>query len=169
MNEQDSSEQSKGSRIVSIDPYPSEILHDLSKKASRIQLISKPVQKVSEELFEQLEEGDILFIDSTHNIKCGNDVHFLYLKILPKIPVGTIVHIHDIRFPQDYPREWLIKKKYFWNEQYLLHMFLLFNDSFEILFASNYMKLRYPKEFSESVMGLENNGWPGSFWIKRIK
>jgi predicted O-methyltransferase YrrM len=169
LNERENSKKNGSSKIISIDPYPSKTLLELLGKSSRIHVISKPVQKVSKVIFEQLEENDILFIDSTHNIKCGNDVHFLYLEILPYLAVGVVVHIHDIRFPQDYPREWIIKRKYFWNEQYLLYMFLCFNDSFKILFASNYMKLRYPKEFRKSVEGLEDDGWPGSFWIKRIK
>lgn len=168
--ERDSSSSKDKGEIVAIEPYPTSMLKELQeKKDTQIRLIEEPLEAIDDSIFDKLKENDILFIDSTHIIKCGNDVHRLYLQILPKLPPGVIVHIHDIRFPQDYPQEWILNKKYFWNEQYLLHMFLCFNDSFLILFASNYMKMRYYNEFSQSVTGLDEDGWPGSFWIKKKK
>lgn len=155
--------------ISAIEPYPRDFLVDLAKKDQDIELIRKKVEDVGTAFFMKLREGDILFIDSSHNIKCGNDVHFIYLFLLPRIPVGTYIHIHDIRYPQEYPREWILKKKYFWNEQYMLQMFLCYNDSFEIIMPSNYVKEKYPEKFKESAAGLNNSTWPGSFWIKRIK
>jgi predicted O-methyltransferase YrrM len=157
--------------ILAIEPYPKAKLQRLVKENPCVKLLVQPAEEVDLGTFQQLEMNDILFIDSSHIIKCGNDVHYLYLRILPQIPVGTLVHIHDIRFPQDYPKDWLLTKKYFWNEQYLLQMFLSFNDSFEVVFASNYMRLRYPKEMQESLVGLDSysEGWPGSFWMRRIK
>jgi hypothetical protein len=87
------------------------------------------------------------------------------------LPKGVMVHIHDIRFPFDYPEDWVLKAKKHWTEQYLLQMFLAYNDNFEVIFASNFMCQSYRKEMSSVLEGLEenNNGWPGSFWIKRIK
>lgn len=134
------------SKILTIEPYPTSFLERLvAKEENMVTLIRKKVEKVGIETFMQLKAGEILFIDSSHVVKCGNDVHFLYLHLLPKINVGTIIHIHDILFPCDYPKKWLMEKKYFWNEQYLLHIFLCFNDSYKILFASNYLRKKYPK------------------------
>ena len=128
-------------------------------------------EKLGDKLLEHISSGDILFIDSSHVAKCGNDVHFIYLKLLSRVPVGTIVHIHDICFPYEYPKEWLIKGKKFWNEQYLLQMFLTYNNSFRVLFAGNYMYRKYPKLMEESLVGLSNrdDGWPGCFWLERVK
>ncbi len=168
--QQNQSENFTG-EIVSIEPYPSAVLLNVVNQSDHITLIQEKVEKVGNLILESLSAGDVLFIDSSHVVKCGNDVHFIYLNLLPKIPVGTIVHIHDIRFPYEYPREWVIKAKKFWNEQYLLQMFLSFNDSFKIVFAGNYMYNKYPKIMRESLVGLgdEENGWPGCFWITRVK
>lgn len=160
-----------GGGIVAIEPYPKDILINLVKKNKKITLIQKKVEELGLEQFKELNPGDILFIDSSHNVKCGNDVHFIYLYLLPQIPVGTIIHAHDIRFPYEYPKNWLLDSKYFWNEQYLLQMFLAYNDSFEVLFAGNYMNEKYPEVMQESLVGLSNSkdGWPGCFWFERIK
>ena len=157
-------------KILAIEPYPKAALLTLAQEDASVQLIPRPVEEIGLETFLELGVDDILFIDSSHIIKCGNDVHYLYLRILPKIQTGTLVHIHDIRFPQDYPKDWLLTKKYFWNEQYLLQMFLSFNSSFEVVFAANYMRLRYAEKMEQSLVGLGENleGWPGSFWIRRI-
>jgi len=158
-------------KIISIEPYPRPILLKLSENTDNVKLIEKRVEMVNEVVFSNLESGDILFIDSSHVVKIGNDVHYLYLSILPKVPVGTIIHIHDIRFPYDYPKKWILKSKHFWTEQYLLQMFLTFNDSFEILFAGNYMYDKYPELMTRSLIGLnqDNDGWPRCFWIRRRK
>lgn len=169
--EKNASEHKRKGKIVSIEPYPKPVLRDVARKSKNVELIEKKVEDVDYEVFRKLEEGDVLFIDSSHVVDIGNDVHYLYLYLLPRLPVGVIVHIHDIRYPYEYPREWVIEAKKFWGEQYLLHMFLAFNSSYEILFASNYCCENYRKEMSDAFVGLEENGdgWPGSFWIRRSR
>jgi hypothetical protein len=50
-------------------------------------------------------------------------------------------------------------------------MFLAFNDSFEIIFASNYLCQAERKLMATNLYGLSEtgDGWPGSFWIRRVK
>ena len=67
------------------------------------------------EVFSDLKSGDFLFIDSSHISKVGSDVNFLIFKILPRLPVGTFVHFHDIFWPFEYPAEW-IRQGTAWNE-----------------------------------------------------
>ena len=164
------SEDRTENQLISIEPYPNQILRDLIS-TSNIQLIEQKVELVDNTLFSQLKSGDLLFIDSSHVVDVANDVHFLYLHILPQLPVGVYVHIHDIRFPYEYPKEWVLGTRKHWAEQYLLHMFLAFNDSFQIIFASNYMYENERKLMVENLYGLSDSdkGWPGSFWIKRVK
>jgi predicted O-methyltransferase YrrM len=159
------------SRIIAIEPYPKPVLKELVAGNENVTLLQSKVQEVGLEPFKELQSGDILFIDSSHLIAIGNDVHHLYLSVLPKVAAGTVIHIHDIRFPFDYPKDWVLKAKKFWTEQYLLQMFLAFNDSFEILFAGNYMYDKYPKLMSDSLVGLNigTEGWPGCFWMRRVK
>src|SRR4051794_19149471 len=79
--------------LICIEPYPEEVLrrgfHALK------QLIEKPVQQVDLELFEALKKDDVLFIDSSHVVRIGGDVDFLFLEVLPRLQPGVIVHVHD--------------------------------------------------------------------------
>jgi len=158
------------SEIISIEPYPKPVLRELVSN-SNVSLIERRVEQVEESFFQQLAEGDVLFIDTSHVVDIANDVHFLYLRILPQVPVGVFVHIHDIRFPYEYPKEWVLNARKHWAEQYLLHMFLAFNDSFEIIFASNYLCQTDRKLMAKNLFALseEGGGWPGAFWIRRVK
>ena len=149
--------------VVCIEPYPDEALRTMPGVS---RLIERPAQEVELALFEALRPGDLLFIDSTHVVRTGGDVPFLYLEVLPRLRPGVIVHFHDIFLPQEYPRSWLTEHLLFWNEQYLLHGFLLFNDAFEVLFANNYMGLRHQREMRQAF---PHSPWwgGGSFWIRR--
>jgi predicted O-methyltransferase YrrM len=157
--------------IHSIEPYPKKVLLELERNNVNVKLTRSKVEDVDIEVFKGLSDGDILFIDTSHVLKTANDVHYLYLNVLPQLSVGVIVHIHDIRLPQDYPREWVCDAKKIWHEQYMLQMFLTFNENFEVMFASNYLYCKNPQLMSDSLisLSLDGNGWPGSFWIKRIK
>jgi predicted O-methyltransferase YrrM len=84
--------------------------HRLSSVSSRFLRISqtglsvtssnrKKVEDVDLEFFSQLHSGDVLFIDSSHTVKIGGDVNYLFLEVLPRLEPGVIVHIHDIFLP----------------------------------------------------------------------
>jgi hypothetical protein len=96
-----------GTRITAIDPQPRASLGGLD-----IDLIAMPVQRVA--AFPELGAGDILFIDSSHQLKPGSDVEFLLEKVLPGLQPGTRVHFHDIFLPDDYPPQWAWRR---YNEQ----------------------------------------------------
>ena len=53
-----------------------------------------------------LGPGDILFIDSSHQLKPGSDVDFILNAVLPLPAAGVRVHFHDIFLPDDYPEHW---------------------------------------------------------------
>lgn len=158
-------------QIISVEPYPKPVLRGLVANSNDVSLIERRVEQLEESFFQQLSPGDVLFIDTSHVVDIANDVHYLYLRILPQIPVGVFVHIHDIRFPYEYPRDWVLKARKHWAEQYLLHMFLAFNESFEIIFASNFVCQKYRKTMADNLFGLSEagEGWPGAFWIRRVK
>src|SRR5262249_5831168 len=114
-------------RLTAIEPYPNEIL----KKGlpGLTELIDQPLQKVDLGLFQTLEEGDILFIDSSHVLRAGNDVELEYLEIIPRLKPGVFVHVHDVSLPRRYPKCYF-DQQLFWNEQQLLQAFLAFNSRF---------------------------------------
>lgn len=152
--------------LIAIDPYPKKFVEQ--EMAGLSQLIKKRVQDIEIDIFDKLSENDILFIDSSHILKIGSDVQREYLEILPKIKSGVLVHSHDIFFPTEYPKKWVMKDHLFFNEQYLLQAFLIYNNEFKILWAANFMHQTHPELLSKafnSYNKLENS--PSSFWIRR--
>lgn len=156
------------STLTAIEPYPNEFLSKGFPGLTR--LVKEQVQRVPLSEFTSLGENDILFIDSSHVVKVGSDVQYEYLEILPRLPRGVIVHIHDIFIPAEYPRDWILKEQRFWNEQYLLQAFLTFNDTYEVLWAGSFMHLNHPDRLESAFSSYSRESvWPGSFWIRRIK
>ena len=154
--------------LVSIEPYPNDILKAGFPGFSK--LIPKKAQEIPLSEFKKLTENDILFIDSSHVLKIGNDVQYEYLEILPRLNKGVIVHIHDIFLPAEYRKEWVLKDYIFWTEQYLLQAFLAFNDSFEILWGGSYIHLKHSDKLETAFSSYKRNErWPGSFWMKKIR
>lgn len=152
------------SRLICIEPYPSDVL--VSGFPGLTSLIAKQVQEVGLDQFQALGEGDILFIDSSHVVKCGGDVNYLFLEVIPRLKPGVVVHIHDIFLPQEFPKTWMTELHLFWTEQYLLQAFLTYNSEFEVLFANNYMGL---KHYQEMQATFPSSPWWGgsSFWMRR--
>jgi len=116
-----------------IEPY-SERLHSLLTDEDRqcCVIIERPVQEVDTTPFDELQEYDFLFVDSSHVSKIGSDVNHLLFTVLPRLAPGVIVHFHDIYWPFEYPQEWVLDSVA-WNEAYLLRAFLQYNDAFQIL------------------------------------
>ncbi len=155
--------------LVVIDPFPR---NEIFKKGfpGLTQLITKKVQAVPLAEFKKLTANDILFIDSSHVLKIGSDVQFLFSEILPRLNPGVVIHFHDIFLPLEYPRKWILQDCLFWTEQYLLQAFLTFNDTFKVLWGSSYMHLKYPDKLAAAFSSYQQTAVPpGSFWLKKIK
>ncbi len=172
--------------LIAIEPYPNEVLRKGFPGLTK--LISKKLQEVELEMFMDLNENDILFIDSSHILTIGNDVQYEYLEILPRLRKGVIIHIHDIFFPAEYPPEWVLNLFRFYNEQYLLQAFLTYNNNFKVLWASKFMHMKHFKKLENAFKSFKMDRteldspefklirrdkrwpieWPVSFWIKKI-
>jgi hypothetical protein len=150
--------------LTFIEPYPDRLLSLLSAGDLRgVDLKKTLVQDVPLSLFKELQQGDILFIDSSHVSKVGSDVNFLIFNVLPLLNKGVIVHIHDVFYPFEYPYEWFAQG-IAWNEAYLLRAFLMFNDSFKVIFFNSL--IGKDKRFGSSYRELGNGG---SIYIQKIK
>lgn len=146
------------------DPWPSKFIK------SNFKIIQKKVEEIPLKQFAQLEENDILFIDSSHVIRIGGDVIFEILEVLPRLKKGVIVHFHDIFMPSNYPKVQVLKAYVFYSEQYLLQAFLTNNENYEVLFAASFLHLYHPKKLAAAFPSYnKNTTWPGSFWIRKIK
>ncbi|WP_178133780.1 class I SAM-dependent methyltransferase [Vineibacter terrae] len=122
-----------------IDPHPGLLLSLLEPAdRSRIRIIGSEIQDVALETFDTLDAGDLLFIDSTHVAKTGSDVVHELFAILPRLKPGVIVHLHDIHYPFEYPKAWVVDLNYSWNEVYAIRAFLSYNSAFEVLFFNDY-------------------------------
>lgn len=156
-----------GGEFIVIEPYPSDDIKNGNYGIN--QLINDRVENVDINLFKTLEENDILFIDSSHVVKPLGDVNYLFLNVIPQLNKGVIIHVHDIFFPLNYlPHHYFNKGiKMFWQEQYLLHSFLLFNNEFEIMLCLSFLHHKHNKELNELFSWYQNERWPSSFWMKR--
>ena len=155
--------------LVSVDPYPSPVLDGLAP--GRLRLISAPVEHVPIEEFTSLRAGDLLFVDSSHVVRTGGDVTFLYLDVLPRLAPGVIVHVHDIQLPRDYPRVYADgRPRYFWTEQYLLQAFLACNRRYEVLIAGHYLQHDHVDAFVRSFPGLrpDRHRATSSFYMRCV-
>ena len=128
------------SKITAIDPAPRASIEGLN-----VEISNTTVQGIDISFFDLLIPGDILFIDSSHIMMPGTDVDFLFNRVLAKLPVGVIIHIHDIFLPDDYPESWQWRG---YNEQ-LAVATLLQGKGFDVLFSSHYVATR----MSESLQG----------------
>jgi Methyltransferase domain len=156
--------KNENSALICIDPFPSDVLR---KGFSGLRsFIEKKIQDIDLEFFSQLGSGDVLFIDSSHTVKIGGDVNYLFLEVLPRLKPGVIVHVHDIFLPFEYRRDWVLDEFRFWTEQYLLQAFLTFNSEFEVLLANSYLNHYHQQDLEAVFPGLPS--WAGgSFWIRR--
>ena len=151
--------------VVCIDPDPTR-LQSLLRAADykRVQIIKSPVQDVSLDLFDTLERGDFLFIDSTHVLKTGSDVHYELFGVLPRLKDGVVVQVHDCHFPFEYPKGWVFDFNYSWNEAYALRAFLMYNIRFSVLFWGSYLASTFRSMIKiDHPDFLKNTG--GSIWL----
>jgi hypothetical protein len=133
-----------------------------------VTLMRDVVEHVGVDFFAELEENDILFIDSSHIIRPQGDVLFEYLELLPSLKKGVIVHVHDIFSPKNYPEHWLAGDVKFWNEQYLLEAFLANNSAWEIIGALNYLYHQHHEELKPVAPILLPAREPGSFYMRKV-
>lgn len=148
---------------ICIEPY----LHPWLEKIN-ITLIKNLVEECDLNIFKELNENDLLFIDSSHIIRPQGDVLFEYLEILPSLKKGVIVHIHDILTPRDYPDRWIRQGVKFWNEQYLLEALISDSDKYEVLASLNHLKHEYYPQLKKICPYLTKDREPGSFYIRKL-
>jgi len=156
-------EKNGSGKLSCIEPYPRPWLEE---HADRLTLHAQPVQLFEPDFFnDNLADGDVLFIDSTHAVKAGSDCLHLYLRVLPAIRSDVTVHVHDIWLPFPLDRAQVARHAY-WTEQYLLYAYLLENPRTTVLYGS-----RYHHNFNKPALDKFMRGrWPsggGSFWFSQ--
>lgn len=148
-------------RITAIDPAPRATLADLD-----ITLIRATLQTCDERIFTSLRAGDFLVIDSSHILMPGSDVDRLLCHLLPCLPSGVLVHIHDVFLPDDYPPEWSWRG---YNEQ-LGVAALLGGGGWKPIFSSHYVVTRMAANLAASAPGrlpISASAKESSLWLEK--
>ncbi|MEM6936448.1 MAG: class I SAM-dependent methyltransferase, partial [Pseudomonadota bacterium] len=136
-------------RVTCVEPYPRPFLTQPVPGISEV--IVKRVQELPLETFDELQAGDILFIDSSHVAKTGSDVNYLFFEVLPRLAAGVRIHVHDIFFPLEYPKTWVLEENRSWNEQYVLQALLMDSTRYRVFFGSNYAATIFPAEAAKAL------------------
>lgn len=154
-------------RIRCIDPHPRRDIHFAADE-----ILSKTLESFENlDMFDSLEPGDILFFDGSHMALPNSDVTVFFLEILPRVPPGVYIQIHDIYLPFDYPSE-MVQRGY--NEQYLLALALMTAPaSFEPVFPAWWIsrhstfRLLLDQLIWEPLQEKDIEKHGGSFWFKK--
>ncbi|MFP6740400.1 MAG: class I SAM-dependent methyltransferase [Alphaproteobacteria bacterium] len=148
-------------KLTAVDPAPRAAIRDLA-----VQWIPTTLRDAGLGPFQDLAAGDILFIDSSHILMPGSDVDTLFNRILPALPAGVRVHIHDIFLPDDYPAAWQWRG---YNEQ-LAVAALLQGGGYRPLFASHYVVSRMTGAVAATVadrLTLMPGATETSLWLEK--
>lgn len=151
--------------LTFIDPYP-ERLYSTLNKAEKLELAILPqrIQEVDLDAFTKLSENDILFVDSSHVVKTGSDLNHILFEILPRLKKGVFIHFHDIFYPFEYPKKWVLEGRN-WNENYFLKAFLMHNSAYKIRLFTNYMHKFHKAAFQNMPLCYKNKG--ANIWIEK--
>jgi hypothetical protein len=154
-------DQGLESELTCIDPAPRAALDGLPIRWRRALL-----QDVGESTFDALDEGDVLFVDSSHVLMPGSDVDHILNRVLPHLAAGVLVHFHDVFLPDPYPADWGWRG---YNEQQALGP-LLQGEAYQVLFASHYVANRMPERLHEGLLGELPRPAPqldSSLWLQK--
>lgn len=154
-------------RIHCFDPTPRAAVAGLTNDLRRTRLEDLP----QGELPALLEPGDLLFFDGSHLAMQNSDATVFFLEVLPSLPPGVLIHIHDICLPSDYPPGW---EDRWYSEQYLLAAYLLGGGAGTRLVCSGAFASEDPECLAlldplwsrPGLAGVERRG--SSFWMETI-
>jgi hypothetical protein len=94
-------------------------------------------------------------------------VDILFNRIMPALPSGVLVHIHDVFLPDDYPPEWEWRG---YNEQ-LGVAALLQGGGYRLVWSSHYAATRMAGAVDASAAGalpLKRGVHEASLWLRKL-
>ncbi|MEO9780223.1 MAG: class I SAM-dependent methyltransferase [Sedimentitalea sp.] len=144
--------------LTAIDPWPRADIADVVDRFEQATL-----ESVDPSLFADLTDGDILFIDSSHQVRMSNDVAHLFCRIIPALASGVVIHVHDVFLPYEYPKRFFYDCPS-WAEQYMLHA-LLQGGGYDILWPGYYLQQSRPD--AVAALPFLSEGRAQSFWIRK--
>lgn len=149
-----------------IEPNPERLFKLLKDEDTQINtVISREVQRVPLVTYKDLKPNDILFIDSSHVVKTGSDVNFIFTEVLPALNKGVLIHFHDIFYSFEYPKDWVYQRLN-WNEDYFLRAFLSYNEKFKIELFSHFLQENYKENFEGMPLCAKSKA--SSLWLRKV-
>lgn len=150
-------------QLTCVEPFPERLLEAVPNFREKHELIDSRLQDA------QLDDDfvssvDLLLIDSSHVGKYRSDVLYELFELLPKLKSGTLVHIHDVFYPWEYPSEWLAEGRY-WNEGYLLRALLMNSSRYAIESWPSALRNLDAKRWDDELSSVLHLGG-GSIWIR---
>lgn len=149
--------------ITAIDPAPRADIAALP-----IVLHRHLLQETGPAPFDAIRSGDVVSIDSSHLLLPGSDVDLFFGRVLPRLPVGCLLQIHDVFLPDDYPPSWDWRG---YNEQQILPP-LLESGDWAILWSSRWVATRLADAVTRSAahtLPLMPDAFESSLWLERLR
>lgn len=146
--------------ITVIDPSPRA---DVAEYADHV--ILSPVES-SEAKRQVWTPEDLLFIDSSHVCRIRGDLPFLFCEVIPALPAGALVQVHDIFIPYDYPN---VYDEYCYNEQYLLYCTLSNTPRYRTIFSTHWLSREYGQAMRTTfgaLVGVDPLLFGASYWFE---
>jgi predicted O-methyltransferase YrrM len=133
-----------GTEIISIDPQPRAAIAAIADR-----IVAQPLETLDLAVFDAIGPGDIVFLDGSHRCLQNSDVAVFFVDVLPALPPGTLVGIHDVFWPRDYPAAWRTR---YYSEQYVLAAWLLGRGGrARIVFPASYAAVHLQDELRAAL------------------
>ena len=113
--------------------------------------------------------SDILFIDSSHICRTRGDLPYLFCQLLPSLPRGVLIHVHDIFLPYDYPN---LYDDWWHSEEYLLACTLAHSIRYRVVMATHWLSREHGGEMEKTfgpfagTAASSPDHFGCSFWIE---
>lgn len=148
-------------QMISVDPQPRREIDQICDI-----VIRRPLEDCPLETFSRLRAGDILFFDGSHRTLQNSDVTVFFTEIVPMLPAGVLVGVHDIFLPWDYPPDWHGR---FYSEQYMLATYIIGSNcrielpAYYVSQTPSLHSVLDPLWKHETLSGAQTHG--GAFWF----
>jgi hypothetical protein len=142
-----------------IDPAPRVSVESVADR-----FVEKRLEDAVSEL--GIDAGTMLFIDSSHVVRTGGDLPMLFNQIVPGLPAGVVVHVHDVFLPWDYPPAY---QRRLYTEQYVLGALLAHSSRYRMLFSSHLMARQHGEEMRAAFglrVGVDRDYFGSSLWFE---
>ena len=159
-----------------VDPF----LSDATRALQGVESVGREAQDLPVEWFlERVGPGDVLFIDTTHIVRIDGEVPHLVLEVLPALPPGVLVHVHDVHLPYNVPidpgayvtdRRWPM----LFTEAMLIQAYLTQNRNVEIVMSTPLLRFHREAVLERLIPGYQKldrsdfDTHHGSIWWRTV-